>query len=87
MINYPEDAAVGLSIHSWLVKTPEDIILIDTATGNGRNRGGIPLFDHLNSDYLERLKQTGIAEQKILCRRSDCRCAYPEKSLSLKVFI
>lgn len=65
MINYPEDAAVGLSIHSWLVKTPEDIILIDTATGNGRNRGGIPLFDHLNSNYLERLKQTGIAAEQV----------------------
>ena len=31
---------IALSIHSWVVQTPHDLIVIDTATGNGRERGG-----------------------------------------------
>lgn len=32
---------IALSIHSWVVQTPHDLIVIDTATGNGRERAAI----------------------------------------------
>lgn len=47
---------IALSIHSWVVQTPYDLIVIDTATGNGRERGGNPLYHQLNTPYLENLR-------------------------------
>ncbi len=34
---------IALSIHTAVVQTPYDLIVIDTATGNGRERGN-PLY-------------------------------------------
>ena len=54
-----------LSIHSWLVRTPEQVILIDTATGNGRQRGNKPLFHQLNTAYYSRLLESGISPDEV----------------------
>lgn len=34
---------IALSVHSWIVRTPDNVIVIDTASGNGRERPGSPL--------------------------------------------
>jgi glyoxylase-like metal-dependent hydrolase (beta-lactamase superfamily II) len=52
--------AVTLSIHSWVVRTPQRLIVIDTATGNGRDRGGNPLFHNLQTGYARRLAAAGV---------------------------
>lgn len=65
MADYPDDASVDISVHSWLVTTPDDVILIDTATGNGRKRTHAPLFHQLNTPYLARLRQTGISPEQV----------------------
>jgi glyoxylase-like metal-dependent hydrolase (beta-lactamase superfamily II) len=49
-----------MSIHSWVVRTAEHTIIIDTATGNGRNRDNKPLFHQLNSPYAENLARAGV---------------------------
>lgn len=49
-----------VSIHSWLVRTAEHTILIDTATGNGRHRDNKPLFHQLNTPYADNLAQAGV---------------------------
>lgn len=49
-----------ISIHSWVVRTGEHTVVIDTATGNGRNRANKPLFHQLNSPYAEHLAQAGV---------------------------
>lgn len=54
----PDELAV--SIHSWIVQTPQRLIVIDTATGNDRDRGGNPLFHELQTDYAERLAAAGV---------------------------
>ena len=54
------DDNAELSIHSWLVRTPGGVILIDTATGNGRERNHKPLFHQLNTPYYHRLIASGI---------------------------
>src|SRR5215510_7621478 len=45
-----------MSVHSWLLRTPERIILIDTASGNGKTRPASPRLHMLNTAYLDRLK-------------------------------
>lgn len=48
------------SIHSWLVQTQHHTILIDTATGNDKDRPDVPLFDQLHEPYLARLAEAGV---------------------------
>lgn len=49
-----------MSIHSWVLRNAEHTIIIDTATGNGRNRANKPLFHQLNTAYAENLTAAGV---------------------------
>src|SRR5262245_25857805 len=51
--------------HSWLIKTPANIILVDTCGGNGKNRPAAPRFHMLNTPYLDRLKAAGVTPDKV----------------------
>jgi hypothetical protein len=53
------------SIHSWLLKTPDNIILIDTCGGNGKTRPVSPRFHLLNTPYLDRLKAIGVTPEEV----------------------
>ncbi|MGY8681514.1 MBL fold metallo-hydrolase [Bradyrhizobium sp. UFLA05-153] len=62
------DPATGTfiqSIHSWLVRTPQHTILIDTATGNDKNRPDMPPLDRLNEPFLARLAAAGVAPEQV----------------------
>lgn len=49
------------SIHTIVVRTPGQLILVDTGVGNGKDRGGgIPAFNQLETDFLERLAAAGV---------------------------
>jgi glyoxylase-like metal-dependent hydrolase (beta-lactamase superfamily II) len=57
------DAGTGIliqSIHTWLIRTPHHVILIDTASGNDKERPRNPVFHHLNTPYLQRLAAAGV---------------------------
>jgi glyoxylase-like metal-dependent hydrolase (beta-lactamase superfamily II) len=54
-----------LSVHSWIVRTGRHTILIDTGAGNGKSRPLNPLFDRLDTPYLERLAAAGVAPADI----------------------
>jgi len=56
---------VVMSVHSWLVRTPHHLILVDTASGNGKNRPFSVLFHQLHSPWLERLAAAGVAPEDI----------------------
>src|SRR5699024_793506 len=47
-------ATLRQSVHAWLVKTPKHTVLIDTATGNGKNRPEQPILHQLDEPFLER---------------------------------
>jgi len=49
-----------LNVHSWLIQEPHRTILVDTGVGNGKHRQYAPVFDRLNSSYLERLRASGV---------------------------
>lgn len=49
------------SIHTLIVRTPDHLMLVDTGVGNGKDRaGGIPAFNHLDTDFLARLAEAGV---------------------------
>jgi glyoxylase-like metal-dependent hydrolase (beta-lactamase superfamily II) len=49
-----------LSVHTWLVKTPSQTILIDTGAGNEKQRPTMPVLHELHNPYLERLSAAGV---------------------------
>ena len=54
------------SIHTFVVKTPAAVILVDTGVGNGKERtGGIPQFHHLDTPYLARLAALGVTPEAV----------------------
>ena len=61
-----ETGRLVMSCHSWLVETEHHKILIDTCTGNHKQRpGGAPLFDMLNTPYMNRFASTGVRPEEI----------------------
>lgn len=59
-----DGSRVAVSTHSWLVRTPKNVVLIDTAIGNGKSRR-MPLFDHLDEPYLDRLAAAGVVPHDV----------------------
>lgn len=53
------------SIHSWLVRTPTQTVLIDTGSGNDKDRPSAPLFDHLQTPYLAYLHEAGVEPEDV----------------------
>jgi glyoxylase-like metal-dependent hydrolase (beta-lactamase superfamily II) len=61
----PRTGLLRQSIHAWLVRTPTRVILVDTATGNDKDRPGMPNLNHLNEPFLERLKAAGARPEEV----------------------
>lgn len=66
-----EDGYLLQSIHTLVIKTPGRLMLVDTGVGNGKDRsGGIPAFNQLDTDFLDRLRDAGVdllAVDTVLC--------------------
>lgn len=61
----PRTETLRQSIHTWLVQIDGRTVLIDTATGNDKDRPTMPPLDHLNEPYLERLKAAGVRPEDV----------------------
>jgi glyoxylase-like metal-dependent hydrolase (beta-lactamase superfamily II) len=49
------------SVHTYVLKTPTRVVLIDTGVGNAKARaGGIPAFNMLDTPFLQRLASIGV---------------------------
>jgi glyoxylase-like metal-dependent hydrolase (beta-lactamase superfamily II) len=62
------DSQTGLlhqSIHTWLVRTPTQVILVDTGTGNDKERPHAPIFHHLREPFLDRLAAEGVRPEDV----------------------
>jgi glyoxylase-like metal-dependent hydrolase (beta-lactamase superfamily II) len=53
------------SIHSWLIRTPRHVILLDTCSGNHKNRPWNARFHQLDIPYVERLAEAGVRPEDI----------------------
>src|SRR5229473_7845967 len=60
----PESGRLMTSIHSWLLRTAKYTILVDACSGNHKPRPGMPRFDMLNSQYLDRLREAGVQPER-----------------------
>ena len=62
------DAATGnliQSIHTWLIRTRHHTILVDTGSGNDKERPKNPIFHRLNTPYLQRLAAAGVRPEEV----------------------
>lgn len=53
------------SIHTWVIRTKNHTILVDTAVGNDKERPLTPSFNRLKLPYLERLKAVGVTPEQV----------------------
>jgi glyoxylase-like metal-dependent hydrolase (beta-lactamase superfamily II) len=68
MVSNHFDAASGflkLSIHSWLLKIGGKTILIDTCVGNHKPRAHRPMWNMMETKYLERLAAAGVKPEQV----------------------
>lgn len=56
----PESSTFATSIHSWLVRSDDMTILIDTGGGNGKPRPMSPRFHMQELPFLDRLAEKGV---------------------------
>jgi glyoxylase-like metal-dependent hydrolase (beta-lactamase superfamily II) len=61
----PQANRLVSSIHSWLIRTPHHTILLDTCSGNHKNRPWNARFHQLNTPYLEKLAEAGVSPEQI----------------------
>lgn len=56
---------VIISVHTWVIKTPQYTVLVDTGVGNGKHRPALPIFHQLNEPWLERLAAAGVTPEEV----------------------
>jgi glyoxylase-like metal-dependent hydrolase (beta-lactamase superfamily II) len=57
--------SLNIAVHTWLVRTPSHVILVDTSSGNQKERPQNPLFHRLQTPYLERLAKVGVRPEDV----------------------
>jgi glyoxylase-like metal-dependent hydrolase (beta-lactamase superfamily II) len=61
----PAEDRLITSIHSWLIRTPQHTILLDSCAGNHKERPEFPRFHRLDTPYLQRLGAAGVKPEEI----------------------
>ena len=61
----PDAMTFQFCFQSWVIGIDGLVILVDPCNGNGRKRGNVPLFDDLDTPYLERLAALGTPAEEI----------------------
>ena len=56
----PQQDALITSVHSWLIQTPHHNILLDSCSGNHKDRHWWPRFHKLNTPFIQRLSDSGV---------------------------
>ncbi len=61
----PQTDKVAMSVHTWVVRWDNKILLIDTGAGNEKSRPTLKTLDHLHNPYLERLRMIGVEPEQV----------------------
>ena len=56
----PDSDNMLVATQSWVIRSAERIILVDTDVGNNKDRPGMAMFDHRSTNYLDNLAQAGV---------------------------
>ncbi|MCW2945057.1 MAG: fold metallo-hydrolase [Actinoallomurus sp.] len=62
---HPETDAYHGAVQTWILRSEGKTVLVDTGIGNDRHRPQIPLFDHLKTDFLDRLAEAGARPEDV----------------------
>lgn len=58
------DGTRDFVFQSWIIEVDGRIVLVDPCNGNDRSHT-VPVFDHLNTPYIERFEATGIRPKDV----------------------
>ena len=61
----PATGLLVLAFHSFVVTTPRHVVLVDTCSGNDRERPRKPRYHRKSWPYLENLRRVGIAPEAV----------------------
>ena len=61
----PATGLLVLAFHSFLVTTPRHVVLVDTCSGNDRDRPGKPRYHRKNWPWLANLAARGVAPEAV----------------------
>ena len=53
------------SVHTFVVKSPDLTVLVDTCIGNHKDRGGRRPFHMLRTEFLSSLREAGVAPESV----------------------
>jgi glyoxylase-like metal-dependent hydrolase (beta-lactamase superfamily II) len=56
---------LGSRIQTWIVRTPEHTVLVDTGVGNDKERHETALWNHLRGGYLDDLRAAGVTPEQV----------------------
>jgi glyoxylase-like metal-dependent hydrolase (beta-lactamase superfamily II) len=54
-----------VSLHTWVLKVDDKVILIDTGVGNGKNRPAFERLHRLNTQYMGWLEAAGVSAEAV----------------------
>jgi glyoxylase-like metal-dependent hydrolase (beta-lactamase superfamily II) len=60
-----EEGRLKMSIHSLVVETPSQRIVVDTGLGNDKDGRNVPTWNHRNGPFLETMTAAGFAPDSI----------------------
>jgi glyoxylase-like metal-dependent hydrolase (beta-lactamase superfamily II) len=63
--DFYRDGLIYGYVQSWLIDTGDERIIVDTGVGNGKSRPGIPIFENLDTPFLEQFKAIGVSPSDI----------------------
>ena len=61
----PDSDLLGLAFHSFVIRTPHHTIVVDTCSGNDKDRPHKPRYHKTSWPYLERLRAAGVEPEEV----------------------
>ena len=61
----PENDTYHGAVQTWILRSEGKVILVDTGVGNDRHRPQIPIFDHLDTGFLDSLAEAGVRPEDV----------------------
>lgn len=56
---------LGSRIGTWIVRTPEHLVLVDTGVGNDKKREGSPAWNLRRGTFLDDLRAAGVTPEQV----------------------
>ena len=61
----PKEDMLHLSLHTFIVRSGKNVILVDTCVGNHKKRSTVPDWIDYSSPYIEKLAAAGVTPEQV----------------------